>query len=83
MSLAYRITPIQFFIRDHAPFDRSAVLAGMIKESAHDLQRTIASIARLTSIVAPSDEVKARKLLETLINAKRAYVRAEDRRRSV
>ena len=67
-----------FLIRDGAEsFDRSAMFAGIVKTKHEALQATLNDIARLTSVVVPSEEDRARDLLETLIFAKREYVHAE------
>jgi hypothetical protein len=70
-----------FLIRDGAEsFDRSAMLAGIVKTKHEALQATINDIARLTSVVVPGEEDRARDLLETLIFAKREYVHIEANR---
>jgi hypothetical protein len=69
-------------LRDEHPFDAAAMHAGMVKESFEKLVKTVTSIARLSSVIAPSEEVKARELLETMIDAKRSYVQAEQKRQS-
>jgi hypothetical protein len=71
-----------FLIRDDAKsLDRSAMLAGIVKTKHEALQATIADIARLTSVVIPGEEDRARDLLETLIFAKQEYVYTEANRK--
>jgi hypothetical protein len=76
-----RVRSPYFLLRDHEGIEASAVLAGMVKGTHEELRTLIATIARLTSVIAPQQEVRARELLEMLIDAKRAYVQSEAKRK--
>lgn len=62
------------------PLEESAALAGLVKNISEGLEREVRGIAALTQTTYPQSEEKARLLLEALIDAKRAFMRAEKSR---
>ncbi len=68
-------------LRDSShPYDESAALAGLIKNLHEGVEDQVTRIARLTAVTVPQEERRARILLDSLIDAKRAFMNQEAKR---